>query len=304
MKKITLIFVGVIAITSFANAQTTIFLETFGTTKASRDGCTNVAVPGTAEAGNYDPQKNELFTDHDWSTDSHVWNSGVAYSQTSVATANVGACDDSGTTLNIRSNNVSNYIGASGNGNLYFNANVANSFTISGIDTYGYTSISLSFGIYGKNKADVTLLGLQCNTGSGYYDIGTSQISALSTSKGTWLTVSGITLPASSTLSLKFATPTTNSANSSAPIEIRIDDVKIIGTPSATATPSASNNPRKVVVTNGIITFNGFSNEMVEVFNSQGLKVFSSKVTESVQPNLPNGLYIVKATNFQQKIIL
>jgi len=111
-------------------------------------------------------------------------------------------------------------------------------------------------------------------------------------------------LPASSTLSLKFATPTTNSANSSAPIEIRIDDVKIIGTPSATATPSASNNPRKVVVTNGIITFNGFSNEMVEVFNSQGLKVFSSKVTESVQPNLPNGLYIVKATNFQQKIIL
>ena len=130
MRKITFILVGILLLSGFANAQTIIFKETFGITKTSRDGCTTVAVLGTAEAGKYDPQKNENYSAHDWNDSTHVWNDGILYSQTSAATATAGACDASETTLNIRANNPSTYTGASGNGNLYFNANITNSFTI------------------------------------------------------------------------------------------------------------------------------------------------------------------------------
>jgi hypothetical protein len=304
MKKFTQILFCLVAFSNFGKAQTTIFLETFGTTKTGRDNCTSVTVPGTAEAGKYDPQKNELYSDHDWSSDSHVWNDGVSYSQTSAASTNPGACDDSGTTLNIRTNNASTYTGASGNGNLYFNANILNSFSISGINTTNYENVTLSFGIYGKNKADVTLLNLQCNTGDGYYDIATTQISSLLTTKATWLTVSGISLPASSALSLKFATPTTNSANSSAPVELRIDDIMVTGTQIVSGVNNLNENGRKVFVTNSGISFKGFSNGTVQIFNDLGMLVFTSEVKEILQPNLPKGLYILKINNFTQKINL
>jgi hypothetical protein len=302
MKKITLLLIVITAFTICTNAQTTIFSETFGTTKATRDGCTSVSVPGTAETGKYDPQKNELYTDHDWSGDSHVWNDGIAYSQTSATTTSVGACDDSGTTLNIRTNNPSTLTGASGNGNLYFNANITNSFTISGINTANYSNISLSFEIYGKNKADVTLLKLQYDNGAGLTDAGTTQITALSTTKQTWLSVTGITLPAASGLSLKFSTPNTNSTNSSAPIEIRIDDMKIAGTSTSTSTSSLNADNHKLTVSNSGIKLEGFTSGNIEIFNIQGRKVFSSMLKETIQPKLANGLYIIRIGDFVQKI--
>lgn len=54
MKKTTLILLAISIFTGVINAQSTIFSETFGITKATRDGCTSVTVPGTAEPGKYD----------------------------------------------------------------------------------------------------------------------------------------------------------------------------------------------------------------------------------------------------------
>jgi hypothetical protein len=301
MKKTTLILLAISIFTGITNAQSIIFSETFGTTKATRDGCTSVTVPGTAEPGKYDPQKNELFTDHDWSADSHVWNNGIAYSQTS-AVITQNACDSTRTSLNIRSNNPStSYSGASGFGNLYFNANVNNTFTISGINTLNYSAIGLSFGIYGKNKSDVTFLKLQYDNGSGLTTIGASQIAALSTTKATWLLVSGITFPASSNLNLTFSTP---NLNGTAPIEIRIDDIKIIGTPTTSfVNPSNSENPQ-IHVSNSTITLDGFTSKSVEIYNLQGKKVFTSFMQKSIQPDLEKGLYIIKVGDYREKIRL
>ena len=301
MKKITLLFLGIEALTITANAQDIIFKETFGSTQPTRGTCTSVTVPGTAEPGKYDPQKNELFTDHLWSIDSHVWNVGVVYSQTSVATANPGACDDTGTTLNIRTNNPSTFTGASGDGNLYFNANVNNSFTVSGINTSDYNNVKLSFGIYGKNKIDVTLLKLQYDSGSGFTDLGTTQIAALSTTKGTWLTVSNLPVPSAVNLILKFSTPILNGI---VPIEIRIEDILITGTKIETSVNTLNPDNRKLTVSNSAITLTGFTTGNVEIYNTQGKKVFTSGLTETIQPQLSKGLYIVRIGDFRQKISL
>ena len=301
MKKIKLLLAGIIVFTSFTNAQTTIFKETFGTTQTSRGTCTTVAIPGTAEVGKYDPQKNEQYVDHVWSTDSHIWNDGVVYTQTSVATANPGACDDTGTTLNIRTNNPSTFTDASGNGNLYFNANINNSFSINGLNTLNYSNINLSFRVYGKNKSDVTLIKLQYNNGSGLTDLGVTQIAALSTTKATWLAVTGITLPASTNLNLTFSTPT---LNGTAPTEIRIDDIKITGISNISSVNSMNADKRKVLVSNSTLTFKGFTTGNVEIFNTQGKKVFNSTFKECISTGLTNGLYILKIGDFRQKINL
>jgi len=304
MKKITLLFLAITALSLGTTAQTTIFSETFGTTQATRGTCVSVAVPGTAEADKYDPQKNEQYVDHVWSVDSHVWNEGVMYAQTSVATTNPGACDDSGTTLNIRTNNPSTFSGASGNGNLYFNANTGNSFTISGINTLGYKNISLGFGVYGKNKADVTLLKLQYNIGAGLTELGATQIGALSTTKATWLLVSIPMIPTVAALSLTFSTPNTNALNVSAPIEIRIDDITITGTAASTLVNSINPDNRKVFASNASITLVGFTAGNIEIYNAQGKKVFASELKETIQTRLTKGLYIVRVGDFSQKINL
>ena len=309
MKKTTLLFLAIFALTITASAQDIIFKETFGTTQPTRGTCTSVTVPGTAETGKYDPQKNEQFADHLWTSDSHVWNTGVAYSQTSATTANAGACDDTGTTVNIRSNKPSTYNGASGDGNLYFNANILNSFTITGINTLNYENVSLSFGIYGKNKADVTLLKLQYNIGSGLTETGATQIGALSTTKDTWSTISNIILPSNTSLSLTFYTPNTNPLNLllgvPQPIEIRIDDIKITGTLKiADGNLQVTTDNRKLTVSNATMTLKGFTTGNVEIYNIQGKRVFISELKETIQPQLSKGLYIVRIGDFRQKISL
>jgi hypothetical protein len=304
MKKITLLFLGIAALTLNAKAQTTIFKETFGTTQLTRGTCTSVTVPGIAEAGKYDPQKNEFFTDHIWSADSHVWNAGIAYSQTSDAISKPSACDSAGTTVNIRTNNPSTFTGASGDGNLYFNASVNNSFTVTGINTSAYDNVTLSFGIYGKNTSDVTLLKLQYDSGSGLTDLGVTQISALSTKKATWLTVTGLNLPTATNLSLTFSSPNLNSANKSLPLEIRIDDILITGTATATLVKTLNQDNRKVTAFNSTIKLDGFTSGIVEIFNAQGKRVYSSVLKESIEPQLAKGLYIVKVGDFRQKISL
>jgi hypothetical protein len=147
MKRITLLLFGIMVLSVLSNAQTTLFKETFGTTQTTREGCTS----GTT-SGLYDPQKCERYIDHTWSADSHVWNEGITY--TPVPSATAVSCDDAGTSLNIRTNNPSTYSEASADGNLYFNSNAINSFTISDINTSAYSNIMISFGIFGKSTGD------------------------------------------------------------------------------------------------------------------------------------------------------
>jgi hypothetical protein len=282
MKKITTLFLGIAALTFSANAQTTIFKETFGT-------------PTT--------MKGEDIVNHVW--DNSV-STGITYSWNFAAPVS----PDTVGTLNIRSNNPSDSIAvgglstASGFGNLYFNKSVINSFTISGINTSSFNNISLSFMIYGKNKSDVTLLKLQYDSGSGLTDVGTTQISALSTKKAIWSTVSGITLPASSNLSLTFSTPTLNVSNASAPIEIRIDDILITGTATATSVKTINPDNRKVTAFNSTLKLDGFTSGIVEIFNTQGKRVYMSAFKETIEPQLAKGLYIVRVGDFRQKISL
>jgi len=300
MKKTTFLFLGITLLSVGIRAQTTIFLETFGTTKTSRDGC----VSGTT-TGLYDATKCESYADHDWSADSHVWNSGIVY--TPVSTATTVSCDDAGTTLNVRTNNPSTYTGASGNGNLYFNADLTNSFTISGINTLNYDNINLSFGIYGKKKYDVTYIKVQCNYGSGFTDIATTQIAGLTTTKTTWLTVSNVSVLANSNFSIRFSTPNYNTLDVSGTNElpeIRIDDIKITGTATTTSVNSLNSENRKVVASNATITLVGFTTGNVEIYNTQGKKVFASELKETIQPQLAKGLYIVRVGDFRQKISL
>ena len=282
MKKITLLFLGITALTFSAKAQTTIFSETFGT-------------PTT--------MKGENIVNHVW--DNSV-STGITYSWICVDPVS----PDTVGTINIRSNNPSDSIAvgglstASGLGNLYFNANVTNSFTISGIKTSDYTDISLSFMIYGKNKSDVTLLKLQYDSGSGLTDVGADQISALSTKKATWLTVTGLTLPSASNLSLTFSTPDLNSANKSLPIEIRIDDILITGTSTATLVKTINPDNRNVTTFNSTIKLDGFTSGIVEIYNTQGKRVYTSVLKETIEPQLAKGLYIVRVGDFRQKISL
>jgi len=300
MKK-TLLFLGMVVFSACVSAQTTIFLETFGTTKTTRGNCSTV-VSGTAEVGKYNPLKDEQYTDHDWHPNSHVWNNGIAYSQTSVATV-AGTCDNAGTSLNIRADYPSSITGSSGNGNLSFTASTANSFTISGINTQNYKKVMLSFAILGLNTADAIQLKLQYDNGSGLTDVGQNPIGSLNTDKMTWLQVNDIPLPTGSIFRLKFSTPITNPLNTNNPVEIRIDDIKIIGTAITTSDDDIFlNNNQKVVVSNPTITLEGFTRGDIEIYTFQGKRVFLSEFRETIQPQLSKGLYIIRIGNFRQKI--
>lgn len=300
MKK-TLLFLGLVVFSAYISAQTTIFSETFGTTKITRGNCPTVT-PGTTEAGKYNPLKNEQYTDHDWSPNSHVWNNGISYSQTSTITS-AAACDNAGTSLNIRADYPSSITGSSGNGNLSFTASTTNSFTITGINTQNYKNIMLSFAILGLNNADAMQLRLQYDNGEGFTNIGQNQIGSLSTVGLTWLQVNNISLPAGSIFSLRFSTPITNPLNTNNPVEIRIDDIKITGIAITTSEDELflANN-HKVVVSNPTITLEGFTSGDIEIYTFQGKRVFFSEFRETIQPQLSKGLYIIRIGNFRQKI--
>ena len=114
----SLLFMALFSTASAVAAQDKIFSEDFGTPSSEKD---------------------ELIEDH-------VWNG----TNKSLLSWNLLL---DGSSLNVRSNNPSDYDGASGDGNLYFKG--CASFTIAGIATDGYDNLTLSFGAFGKNKGDV-----------------------------------------------------------------------------------------------------------------------------------------------------
>jgi len=277
MKKTTLLSLGILALTITASAQDIIFKETFGT-------------PST--------QKGENIVNHVWD---HLAATGITYSWTRVdpiGTDTVGS-------INVRSNNPSDSIAikgiatASGHGNLYFNSNATNSFTISGISGISgqsYDRYTLSFGIFGKNAGDSKKMVVQySNNGGELTNLAVADIAALASAKGKWEFISGIIVPVSNNLSIKFSTPTLG--------EIRIDDVVLIGELS-TVVKNLNTDNRKLTVSNSTMTLKGFTTGNVEIYNIQGKRVYTSELKETIQPQLTKGLYIVRVGDFRQKISL
>jgi len=109
------------------------------------------------------------------------------------------------------------YTGASGLANVYLTTTIGKHFLIDGINTLGYTNLSLSFGMYtniigNAVNVDVSSDGITYNP----------LLVSVSTSAWSLKTATG-TIPATSNLRIRFLQPTTT-------CQIRIDDIKLVGT--------------------------------------------------------------------------
>jgi hypothetical protein len=272
MKKITFFAILFFAAISSVKAQTVFYTETFGTPALDSP----VVTVGES--------KNELLQNHVWDTNI------VTYSWTLVDNADPLLPG----TINVRNNNPSTYVGASGVGNLYFNANAINSFTITG-NTNGFSNVKLSFGIFGKAAGDSKKMVVEYSLDGGtqFVPIAATEIAALTSAAKGWELISNISFPTATSVKLKFSTPNLG--------EIRIDDVKLAGT-GISAIPQFNNDNQKLTVSNATINLEGFNTGNVEIFNLQGKKVFTSEIVKTLQPKLQKGLYIVKIGDFKQKI--
>jgi hypothetical protein len=123
----------------------------------------------------------------------------------------------------------SGYTGASGVANVWFPSTAGEyGFGIAGIDASGYGALSLSFG-YRKESAsaNATFVVEYSTDGSTWTPVTVSGLPAAGASTG-WYLISGVELPpaaASATLSLRWV--------KSGSVAMRLDDVKLEGTPSA-----------------------------------------------------------------------
>jgi hypothetical protein len=132
--------------------------------------------------------------------------------------------------------------------------------------------------------------------GTDYIQIAITNISNLTASITNWEVVSAVTLPNVSNLHLKFSTPNLG--------EIRIDDILITGTATATSVKTINPDNRKVTAFNSTLKLDGFTSGIVEIFNTQGKRVYMSAFKETIEPQLAKGLYIVRVGDFRQKISL
>ncbi|MDD5184004.1 MAG: hypothetical protein PHS84_01945 [Paludibacter sp.] len=241
--------------------------------------------------GNPPYEKTEVLTKHVWDYDSST--AGITYSWT----YDEAVSPDSVASINVRFNNPSSgYTDVTGNGNLYFNSSVNNTFTISG-NTSDFDNILLSFGIFGKNSGDAKKLVVQyAVNGGSFSSIAADKIASVNAIAKTWEWISTVSVPSANILSLKFSTPTGG--------EIRIDDVVLQGVKKNTAVIQPDSDRRKIIVSNSSITLQGFSEGKIEIYTIQGKKVFSSELIETINPQLRSGLYIIKIGNFTQKICL
>ena len=281
----------------------TLFTETFGTPTST---------------------KSEAIEDHVWD------NSDVTYSwSTTESDLDGDGSDDSG--INVRSNNVSDYDGASASGNLYLQG--TSSLTISGIDISGYTDLSLSLGVFGKLDNDVTLLTIYITDGDNnevatysLADIDASEY-GLSTTSASWsyITFSGITTSASSinitlsavltdadggirvddltltaTVSSSAAAAIAAAGATSTDVGIRIDDILLAGNEATGITNIISAAQPTYAVSGKTIT--ATSND-IEVYSITGIRVASVAQGESIA--LPTaGIYILHTGKSAAKVVL
>lgn len=260
---------GLPAVSFAQEERVTIFNEDFGTASSKKD---------------------EPIEEHVWNTNDKSMFSWEAGEESSI---------------NVRTNNASDYDGASADGNLYFKG--AASLTISGIDTEKYQDLKVSFGVFGKNSAetnaealgdkamaDAYYMRLEC-TAEGAETTEAADFSklGLSTEGDCWEYVSDIDLaPTAKSLTLRF----TSSLDAAADGGIRLDDIKVTGKPVASGISEATNGAK-----DGIICLSGRTlrymagSGSASVYTLTGAKVAEVKAGQAAELDLTAGVYVVKA---------
>lgn len=217
MKKILLLIAASAALTASAEEAQVIFKETFGTPSS---------------------EKNEPIAEHVWDNpiESYAWVVGINVDETTQAESEA---------LNVRSNNPSKgYDDASGDGNLYFNNNNENSFSIMHINTADTDNNTLSFGIFGKGDDEFHYVNSEMETKLAfrikYYDLDNpyipegpedeedggvridDKIDAIISVAKTWYHIEAIELPKLANMEIRFYCKKK--------CEVRLDDIVIAGT--------------------------------------------------------------------------
>jgi hypothetical protein len=274
MRKITLFAILIIASIGLLKSQTAFYTETFGTPTLD----TPETTPGES--------KNEMLQNHVWDTNN------VTYTWTLVDNVNPALPGS----INVRNNNPSTgYTGASGVGNLYFNANATNTFTITG-NTTGFNDVKLSFGIFGKAAGDAKKMVVEYSIDGGtqYTAIAATQIAALTAAAKGWELVSNIAFPTATSVKLRFSTPNLG--------EIRIDDVKLAGT--AISNHLSNPNLKYWSLEGKTLKFEEFAISNIELYNLTGTKVAAFKPAREIKLELKQGIYILKVDGKATKITI
>ena len=160
-------------------------------------------------------------------------NMGTVSANTAIAThdANNGfqnsALYDYTGTGDIRSSTNSNgYAGASGAGNVFLtNTSAPRTFIIAGINTVGYTNMTLSFGAWKSTSAsNLSELVVEVSTDGTSWSPLSFPAQPTGTGTANWrlITITGGTIPAAPGVSLRWS-------NTSTGPQIRVDDITLIG---------------------------------------------------------------------------
>ena len=201
----------------------------------------------------------------------------------------------------------SGYAGASGTGNILFNA-ASDTFIISGIDTSGYTDIQLSLGHFKASSALSNEVAISVSTdGTNWTPLTYTRPTGSNTSNWILVTPTG-NIPSTSNLSIKFdssAFPATN------PPQMRIDDIKLTGTIISLGTSNVNKSKTTFIKNTSVgneIYFGAKSD--IKIFNMTGEVVKTAAVSENQSLNvadLQQGAYIVTGTvngkNVSEKVI-
>lgn len=205
--------------------------------------------------------------------------------------------------LNVRSNNESDYDGASGSGNLYLQG--AASFTITGIDTDGYENLKLSLGVFGKNDAatntenlgketlaDVNYLKATCAADGGEpIEVADFSKLGLNQDGDCWDYVADIALADEAknlTLTFKAALEMDGDGG------IRLDDIKVTGTKLSSGIENVVSTEGSLYVNGRTISYNADGGH-ASVYSLEGSKVAEVKAGETVELGVSAGIYIIKA---------
>jgi predicted RNA-binding protein with TRAM domain len=171
---------------------------------------------------------------------------GNVWGQTTIFTETIGTCctttntaiasttfDNSGFTFSgtadTRTSTASSgYTGATGGRNVYIANVVGRDFMISGINTTGYTSLTLSFGHFKSTTAANNELVVEVSSdGTNWTALSYSRVTGTGTATWILITPTG-TIPATANLRIRFR-------QTSATPQFRVDDIKLVGTAAATA---------------------------------------------------------------------
>jgi hypothetical protein len=251
------------SITAAATAQSFAFKEDFGTPAS---------------------EKSELIEEHVWSN-----NPSSMFKWASLL---------DGSSINVRSNNPSDYDGASGDGNLYFKGCME--FSIVGIVTAGYPSMKLSFGAFGKNAGDVKNMNVKYSAdGAEAVTLADFADLDLNTAKKKWTKVEGLELPSCSTLDLTF---TSTLSDLEADGGIRLDDILITygNTTGITQNVGAQGG---VVVNGSNIKYLG-SEGQAALYDINGRKVADLLPGVTYNASSAHGVYIIKVGAQTKKVVL